>query len=193
MKMKRQLLDKLYEAHEFEVPSSLVENEFEAIWRQFEEHRKNAAAGEGKDAEALNEKEEKKTDEEHKAEFQEIAERRVRLGLLLAEVGRLNNIQVSQEDINRAVSAEARRYPGQEKAVMDYYKNSPEAMQALTGPIYEEKVVDFMIELAKVSEREVSIEELMKVDDADADADDADGKKKATKKKAGAKKANKDS
>lgn len=194
MKMKRQLLDKLYEAHEFEVPSSLVENEFEAIWRQFEEHRKNTAAGDGdgKDAEALNEKdEEKKTDEEHKAEFQEIAERRVRLGLLLAEVGRLNNIQVSQEDINRAMSAEARRYPGQEKAVMDYYKNSPEAMQALTGPIYEEKVVDFMIELAKVSEREVSIEELMKVDDADAD--DAEGKKKATKKKAGAKKANKDS
>lgn len=194
MKMKRQLLDKLYDAHEFEVPSSLVENEFEAIWRQFEEHRKNTAAGEGdgKDAEALNEKdEEKKTDEEHKAEFQEIAERRVRLGLLLAEVGRLNNIQVSQEDINRAMSAEARRYPGQEKAVMDYYKNSPEAMQALTGPIYEEKVVDFMIELAKVSEREVSIEELMKVDGADAD--DAEGKKKATKKKAGAKKANKDS
>lgn len=192
MKLKRQLLDKLYEAHEFEVPSSLVENEFEAIWRQFEEHRKNTAAGEGdgKDAEAPNEKEEKKTDDEHKAEFREIAERRVRLGLLLAEVGRLNNIQVSQEDINRALSAEARRYPGQEKAVLDYYKNSPEAMQALTGPIYEEKVVDFMVELAKVSEREVSVEELMKVDDVDADEAEA---KKKTKKKTGAKKASKDS
>ena len=132
MKLKRQLLDKLYDAHEFEVPSSLVENEFEAIWRQFEEHRKSAATGqgEGKDAVLPDEKEEKKTDDEHKAEFREIAERRVRLGLLLAEVGRLNNIQVSQEDINRALSAEARRYPGQEKAVMDYYKNSPEAMQA---------------------------------------------------------------
>jgi trigger factor len=156
-KMKRQLLDKLADTHSFEVPPSMVELEFDQIWGQVEEERKRGvedAANKGK------------SDDEIKAEYRAIAERRVRLGLLLAEVGRANNVQVGQEEVNRALGEQARRYPGQERQVVDYYRNNPDALAQLRAPIFEEKVVDFIVELAKISEKEVSAEELTK--DAEA-------------------------
>jgi trigger factor len=134
-----------------------VELEFGQIWGQVEEERKRGvedAANKGK------------SDDEIKAEYRAIAERRVRLGLLLAEVGRANNVEVGQEEVNRALGEQARRYPGQERQVVDYYRNNPDALAQLRAPIFEEKVVDFIVELAKVSEKEVSAEELTK--DAEA-------------------------
>ncbi len=177
-RMKRTLLDELEDNHEFEVPVSLVENEFEGIWAQFEQHRKQAEEEGVK--EDVNEG---KTDDELKEDYQAIAVRRVRLGLLLAEIGRMNNIDLNQEDLSRAMMQEAQRYPGQEQMVMDYFRNNPEAMHQLRAPILEDKVVDFIFELAKVSEKNVSIEELLK------EPEEAPKKKKAAKKAPGKKKA----
>ena len=177
-RMKRTLLDELEDNHEFEVPASLVENEFEGIWAQFEQHRKQAEEEGVK--EDVNEG---KTDDELKEDYQAIAVRRVRLGLLLAEIGRMNNIDLNQEDLSRAMMQEAQRYPGQEQMVMDYFRNNPEAMHQLRAPILEDKVVDFIFELAKVSEKDVSIEELLK------EPEEAPKKKKAAKKAPGKKKA----
>ncbi|MEA2756825.1 MAG: trigger factor, partial [Aliidongia sp.] len=95
-----------------------------------------------------------------KAEYRDISVRRVRLGLLLAEIGKSNNIQVTQEEVSRAIMAEARRYPGQEKAVIDYYRGNAEAVSALHAPIYEDKVVDFVFGMAKVTDRPVPAKEL---------------------------------
>jgi trigger factor len=100
-------------------------------------------------------------DEKAKAEYQRIAERRVRLGLLLAEIGRSNNISVSQEELNQALAQEARRHPGYERQVIDYYRRTPEAINNLRAPIFEEKVIDFIVELAKLEERKVTPQELM--------------------------------
>ena len=176
-RMKRTLLDELEDNHEFEVPASLVENEFEGIWAQFEQHRKQAEEEGVK--EDVNEG---KTDDELKEDYQAIAVRRVRLGLLLAEIGRMNNIDLNQEDLSRAMMQEAQRYPGQEQMVMDYFRNNPEAMHQLRAPILEDKVVNFIFELAKVSEKDVSIEELLK------EPEEAPKKKKAAKKAPGKKK-----
>ena len=100
-------------------------------------------------------------DEKARAEFQRIAERRVRLGLLLAEVGRNNNITVSQEEVNQALIQEARRHPGYERQVIDYYRQNPDALNNLRAPIFEDKVVDFIVELAKPTERKVAPQELL--------------------------------
>ena len=138
MILKRALLDELSAAHDFEIPEKLLDREFDTIWKQFEEQRKkDKDAGQGS---------EEKTDDEHKKDFREIAERRVRLGLLLSEVGRANNVQISQEDVNSQLMAEARRHPGREKEVMEHYKNNPEAMEELSAPLYVEKVVNFILE-----------------------------------------------
>ncbi len=156
-RMKRQLLDKLADAHSFDVPPSMVDLEFNQIWAQVEEDRKRGVqdpANEGK------------SDEDLKAEYRGIAERRVRLGLLLAEVGRANNVQVAQDEVNRALGEQARRYPGQEREVVDYFRNNPDALAQLRAPIFEDKVVDFIVELAKVSDKDVSAEELTKEMDA---------------------------
>ncbi|MCA3264263.1 MAG: trigger factor [Telmatospirillum sp.] len=156
-RMKRQLLDKLADAHIFEVPPSMVDLEFNQIWAQVEEDRKRGVqdpANEGK------------SDDDLKAEYRTIAERRVRLGLLLAEVGRANNVQVAQDEVNRALGEQARRYPGQEREVVDYFRNNPDALAQLRAPIFEDKVVDFIVELAKVSDKDVSAEELTKEMDA---------------------------
>jgi trigger factor len=156
-RMKRQLLDKLADAHSFEVPPSMVDLEFNQIWAQVEEDRKRGVqdpANEGK------------SDDDLKAEYRGIAVRRVRLGLLLAEVGRANNVQVAQDEVNRALGEQARRYPGQEREVVDYFRNNPDALAQLRAPIFEDKVVDFIVELAKVSDKDVSAEELTKEMDA---------------------------
>jgi len=156
-RLKRELLDKLADAHSFAVPPGMVEIEFNQIWGQVEEERKRGVkdpANEGK------------SDDDLKAEYRAIAERRVRLGLLLAEVGRANNVQVAQEEVNRALAEQARRYPGQEREIVDLYRKNPEALAQLRAPIFEDKVIDFILELAKVSEKEVSAEELTKEDEA---------------------------
>jgi trigger factor len=147
--IKRQLLDKLAESHKFAVPEGLVDGEFGTIWQRIEEAKKNG---------------EKLEDDEEKMrkEYREIAERRVRLGLLLADVGRSNSIEVTPEEINQAVVREAMRYPGQERQVMEFYGKNAELKEQLRAPIFEEKTVDFILELSKVNEKAVTPEELMK-------------------------------
>jgi trigger factor len=149
--LKRHLLDALSDSHKFEVPLGMVDLEFDAIWKQVEEDKK---------AGRVDPSDEGKSEDELKVEYRAIAERRVRLGLLLSEVGRKNNIAISQDDLNRAVMAEARNYPGQEHLVIQYYQKNAEAKEALRAPIFEEKVVDFIIELAKVTDKTVTVDEL---------------------------------
>lgn len=176
-RVKRKLLDVLAANHDFEVPSTMVEQEFEAIWKQIAQDREAGRidpSDEGKDEEAL------------KAEYRALAERRVRLGLLLADVGQKNSITVTQDDVNKALIDEARRFPGQEHMVFQYYKSNPDALNTLRAPIFEDKAIDFVLELAKVIDVEVSAEDLRKDPDAPAAEGDAEPKpsKKATKKKA---------
>ena len=176
MILKRALLDELSAAHDFEIPEKLLDREFDTIWKQFEEQRKkDKDAGQGS---------EEKTDDEHKKDFREIAERRVRLGLLLSEVGRANNVQISQEDVNSQLMAEARRHPGREKEVMEHYKNNPEAMEELSAPLYEEKVVNFILEQASITEKPATKDGLIKTME-----DEAAGKPKAKAKAGGKSKA----
>ncbi|WP_417797826.1 trigger factor [Terasakiella pusilla] len=179
--VKKHLLDALDDGHAFDLPESLVEGEVEQIWAQFEETRKN-------NPEQIDESDKDKSDEELKAEYKEIAERRVRLGLVLAEVGRVNEIQLNQDDLNGAIMNEARRYPGQEQAVFEYFKNNPQAIEQLRAPLFEEKVVDFILELAAVTDKEVSADDLLGALNAEEEAEEKPAKKAAAKKKAPAKK-----
>jgi trigger factor len=149
--LKRRLLDALAATHDFMVPSAMVEQEFEQIWQQLKSDPAGAAElAAGKNEDAV------------KAEYRTIAERRVRLGLLLAEVGRRNNIQVRPEEASKAMLEQARRFPGQERQVMEFLRENPEAMARLRAPILEDKTVDFILEMATVSEREASREELLR-------------------------------
>ena len=150
-RLKRALLDTLSDGHSFELPPGMVEQEFEAVWSQIEEAGKRDALDE--DDKALSE-------EALRARYRKIAERRVRLGLLLSEVGGANNIQVSQEELNRSMMQQAMRYPGQESRIFEFFQKNPQAMQELRAPIFEDKVVDFIIEMAQVTDRPVAIEEL---------------------------------
>jgi trigger factor len=158
-KLKRALLDELDKQHKFEPPPSLVEEEFDRVWKsvlQEMENEKKTFADEGT------------TEEKAKAEYRAISERRVRLGLVLAEIGEKNNITVTEEEITRAVTEQARQFPGQEQRVWDYYRQNPQSVAGLRAPIYEEKVVDFLLELATVTEKKVPREELYKEDDESA-------------------------
>jgi len=148
--IKRQLLDKLADTQKFAVPEGLVEGEFNAIWQRIEEAKKNGQKVED-------------DEEKMRKEYREIAERRVRLGLLLADVGRSNNIDVTPEELNQAVMREAMRYQGQERQVLEFYSKNAEMKDQLRAPIFEEKTVDFILELAKVTEKSVTPEELLKV------------------------------
>jgi trigger factor len=172
-RLKRQLLDKLAEAYPFPVPPGMVEIEFNNISQQHaaENRFETAAPGEAgpeADAEApAAPPPEAEQDEKLKAEFAALAERRVRLGLLLAEVGRNANITVTQEELNQALIREAQRFPGSERQVLDYYRKNPEAVSYLRAPIFEEKVVDYIVELAKPAERKVSPQDLLAMTEAD--------------------------
>lgn len=152
MIVKRHLFDRLEEMHDFPLPESMVEQEFGSIWGEIEKRL------EGPDAEEVREG---KTDEELRDEYRKVAERRIRLGLLLAEVGRQNNIEVGQEDLQRAMAAQVQRFPGQEQVVLDFYRNNPSALSQFEGPILENKVVDYILELAQITARQVSAEELI--------------------------------
>ena len=155
-KAKRALLDVLDTGHDFPLPPRMVESEFETIWRQVEEEK---ASGQ------LSDEDKAKTDDQLKTEYRKIAERRVRLGLVLAEIGRVNNVTVEDQELNAALIAEARRYPGQEQQVVEFYRNNPQAAAQLRAPIYEEKVVDLILSQAKVTDKPVSKEELEAEDD----------------------------
>jgi trigger factor len=153
LQLKRSLLDQLAEANQFDVPPGMVELEFDQIWKEVtsDEARFKAELAE-----------EKKTEDELKAEYTKIAERRIRLGLLLSEVGRRNNIEVKPEEVTKAMIEQARRFPGQERQVMEYFQKNPEASASLRAPIFEDKVIDFIVEMASVTEKPVSKEELTK-------------------------------
>lgn len=155
-KLKRALLDVLDEGHDFALPPKMVDAEFEGIWAQ---------VSADKDAGQLPEEDAKKSEDELKAEYKKIAERRVRLGLVLAEIGRANNVGVSDQELSNAIMAEARNYPGQEKMVLDFYRQNPNAAAQLRAPIYEEKVVDLIVSVAEVKDEAISKEELMKEED----------------------------
>ena len=183
-RLKRALLDQLAASHDFPVPPGMVELEFEAIWKQIEASKKEGEldpAEVGKDEEKL------------KADYRAIAERRVRLGLLLAEIGQRNSLSVPQEELNRAMMDEARRFPGQERQVLEYFKNAPEAVAQLRAPLFESKVIDFIVAVAKPAERKVPLAELLKEPDEDAAEASAEGGAKDKKSaKGGRKKAAKD-
>jgi len=185
LRLKRALLDQLADACDFDTPQKMAESEYNNIWEQYQEQKKKAAESGENDAA---DDDSDLSEEEQQAEFRQIAERRVRLGLLLSEIGQQNNIQISQDDITKALTEEARKYPGQEQAVMDYYQGNPDAMQQVSAPLYEEKVVDFILEMATVTEKDVSADELMKVLESDNDESEK-GKAKAKKPKAKAKSA----
>ncbi|KAB2941065.1 MAG: trigger factor [Hyphomicrobium sp.] len=157
-KLKRELLDQLEKSHAFELPPSLVDNEFAAIWQQLEGNLKRAGktfADEGK------------SEEETREEYRRIAERRVRLGLVIGEIAEKNDLKITQDEMRKALIEQARRFPGQEKTVYEYYEKTPGALAELRAPIFEDKVVDFVLEKAKPAEKKVSRDELFqKVEDA---------------------------
>lgn len=156
--VKRQILDALDEGHKFEVPGQLVEAEFNTIWDRVKhevEHHGRSFEDEGT------------TEEEAKKQYERIAERRVRLGLVVAEIGNTNKIEVTDEEHQTALIAEVRRFPGQEQQVYDYYRKNPQALAGLRAPVFENKVVDFVTELAKSTEKKMSREELSKLISSD--------------------------
>ena len=149
--LKRQLLDSLAGLISFSVPAGMVEMEFQAIWKRLQ-----AEIDGGREKE-----EAEKNVDDLQTEYRAIAERRVKLGLLLAEVGKLNNVNVSRDELSHAVMAEARRYPGQERQVYDFFQKNPKAIEQLRAPIFEDKVVDHIISQSNINERHVTISELM--------------------------------
>jgi trigger factor len=155
-KLKRQLLDKLDEMHKFALPPTLAEDEFKNVW--------NAVEGDLK-AQGRTFEDEGTTEDKAREEYRGIAERRVRLGLVLAEIGEKNNITVPDEEITRAIVERARQLPGREQEIWEYYRKNPAAVASIRAPIFEEKVVDFLVELAKVTDKQVSREELLKEDE----------------------------
>ena len=153
MKLKRQILDALDKAHDFVLPELLVTGEFDMIWRQVSELLKSdnktfAETG--------------KSEEELRADYRKIAERRVRLGLVVGEIGEKSKLQVTQDELKRALIEQANRYPGQQRHVYDFYEKNPAALAELRAPIFEDKVIDHIVEQAKPVEKKVSVEDLLK-------------------------------
>lgn len=157
-KWKRQLLDALDKKYQFTVPEGMLTREFEGVWRTVEAEQKRS----GRSFE-----EENTTEEAARADYHKIAERRVRLGLLLAEIGQRAEIKVSDEEVNQVLAQRIRAYPGQEKAVWDYYQKNPSAMTEIRAPLYEEKVVDYVMTQVKITDKKVSKDELFKANEDD--------------------------
>jgi trigger factor len=224
VRLKRSLLDNLAETVDFELPATMVDNEFAQIWKSISgealpghhdhdhdhdhaghDHGHDHHHDEGPDLIAQGRfkkflEESGKTVDEVKDEYRDIARRRVQLGLLLTEIGTVNGIKVADEELNRAVVNEARRFPGQEREVIEYYQKNRQAMEQLRGPLFEDKVVDFILELATVTDKAVTADELMADPEAEEGeseggdtavveaADKKGGTKKSPTKKAPAKK-----
>ena len=159
-KMKREILDLLANSLEFELPDTLVEDEYQSVCKAIRPKLEN-----------INDQKDKANDEgmskTEKDDALTISKRRVRLGLILAEIGRLNNIKVEEKDTQNAMMQELQRYPGREKEILDYFKKNPEAHNQLSGPVFEDKIIDFIIELAEIKEKVVNLEDLYKEDDID--------------------------
>lgn len=160
VRVKRDLLDVLDKEHKFEVPETLVDHEFEAIWQRIMSELKNA----GRSFE-----DEETTEEAEKTRYREIAERRVRLGLVISEIGNGTEIEITEEEVNNALMERLRQFPGQEKEVYEFYQKNPNALADLRAPIYEEKVVDYIMELAQVTEKNISREDLLAMPEDDED------------------------
>ncbi len=160
-RLKQKLLDELDKLHKFALPPTMIEDEFRNVWKVLTDELQ---------AQGKTFADENTTEEEAKKEYREIAERRVRLGLVLAEIGEKNNIKVSEEELTRAVATEARRYPGREREVWEQFRKNPDALASLRAPIFEDKVVDYILELAKVTEKTVSRDRLYKGDEEDEKA-----------------------
>ncbi len=166
LRLKRALLDALDANHAFELPQGMVDMEYDSIVKQMEQEKKQAG---------------EEITQGDKDELRPIAERRVRLGLVLAEIGRANKVEVKQEELYKAIYAEARKFPGQEQQVLEFYSKNPQVIESFRAPIYEDKVIDFILTKASVTEKEVSIDDLTAEDE---DTAEAAPKKKAAKKKA---------
>lgn len=164
--IKRQLLDQLADAYDFALPQGLVDAEFSSIWERVQEEKSHGRTIEGDAG---------KSEEEQRAEYRELAARRVCLGLVLAELGRVKEIKVEPAELREALIAETRQYPGQEKEVFEYLTKTPGALDRLRAPILEEKVIDYIISQATVTEKQVSVEELR----AAPDKLEAEAEKKA--------------
>ena len=160
-KVKRALLDKLDEAHQFEAPPTLIDDEFNLMWNSIKAEMESS----GKTF-----ADENTTEDASKEEYRKIADRRVRLGLVLSEIGEKNKITVTDDEVSRAVIERARQMPGREKEVWDFYRNNAQALAQLRAPIFEDKVVDFILELASVTEKKVSREDLFRDEDAEKSA-----------------------
>jgi trigger factor len=156
-KAKRDLLDKLDAAHSFDLPPGMVDQEFNQIWQQLQTEM---------DAGRVTAEDKDKPEDDLKAEYRKIAERRVRLGLVLAEMGRTSDVRITEQEVNQALIREARQYPGQEREVVQFFQRNANAMAQLRAPIYEDKVVDHILAVATVEETAVSRDELFKEDDA---------------------------
>ena len=159
-KMKREILDLLANSVDFDLPNTLVEDEYQSVCRAMKPNQQ-----------IDNDQKDKPNDEgmskSEKDDALTISKRRVRLGLILAEIGRLNNIKVEEKDTQNAMMQELQRYPGREKEILDYFKKNPEAQNQLSGPVFEDKIIDFISELAEVKEKVVSVEDLYKEDEID--------------------------
>ena len=155
-KAKRSLLDALDEKHDFELPPKMVDMEFDQIWQQLQQEM---------DAGRIDEEEKNKPEDQLKDEYRKIAERRVRLGLVLAEIGRLADVKISEQEVQQALIREAQRFPGQERQVIEFFQQNPNAMAQLRAPIYEDKVVDHLLEQVEIKEKKVSREEILAEDE----------------------------
>lgn len=170
IKLKRDLLDALDKEYKFEIPQKLIDAEYEIIEKQYQD---------AKAKNQLDESDKNRNEKDVLAEYKEIALRRVKLGLLLSEIGNVEKITLSADDVNKAIMNEAKKYPGQEKMVMDFYLKNKQAVEAIKAPAYEEKIVDFILSKAKLADKEVSVEELYDFSD-----NSAKKAKKSTKKSA---------
>lgn len=189
MRLKRTLLDALADNHDFEVPPGMVTSEFDQIVGQLRAQQGDTGHDHDHDHDDDHDHGKVEATEEEKAEYMPIAERRVRLGLLLAEVGRRNNIDVNADEVNRAIMEQARRFPGQERQVMEFYTKTPEAMAQIRAPLFEDKVVDYILEMAKLTDRAVSAEELARDPDDETESSEKKAKPARKTKAKGGKKA----
>lgn len=171
-KIKRQILDQLDELYKFDTPQRLVDAEFENIWRQVNTDLQQA----GKTF-----ADEETTEEEAREEYRKLAERRVRLGLVLSEIGEKADVQVSEEEMQRSLFEQLRQFPGQEKEILDYFRKTPGASASLRAPLFEEKVIDHLLTEVAVTDKTVSKEELLADDEAAEEAKPASKKKAAAK------------
>jgi len=159
--LKRNLLDSLDKAHKFELPSMLVEREFDSVWQQVtSELEKVGRTFEDEDT----------TEDKARKEYRDLAERRVRLGLIMSEIGEKNSVQITDEEVNQALMERVKQFPGQEREVYEYYQKNTQALAELRVPIFENKVVDYILELATVNEKDVTVEELFKAGEEDEEA-----------------------